>query len=365
MQWKKHPLEFQKVDGSAFFTNVDQHRVFARARGLCRLAETKGWSFVIVPRTKGDRCRFSTRPARSNRHCTSVPISELLDAVAFLEGDRFFTLGSLVIEQLKGVAMGHVLSPILTTLDLEISWNEFWSGAHCEQNLAELGLSAFRGQWQSLVFSILHVDDGIFCSKALCGNCLRLLATRCWPSDVELEFEGSIESTRFLHSEIRALHCRGGCKEWLDIQPWFVNKQFAQGLAVFPSVGRLATWYSSAQPFRQLRDFIWCSLALSDDIFGSASSGWHFYLSLVIGEALYSLWPAQYLAKCFRTYPRYHRSMFASSVRRIGKVLEKCKNDISDTQAALVCSDGGNRPELFTLISSVVASCPQYSANID
>ena len=328
---KKNQLCLQKVDASAFFTKVDQNRIFAKVARMADMALARGTPFIWIPRKKAKHCRFSDQKPSASNHWSFVHVDEIKGTLEFLRKDRYFRAGDTIVLQTTGVAMGQILSPIFTMVDLELAWHDHvtdrcWLMA---QPWANMATDICR-----VLAAMLHVDDGLFGSLCLCSSCMLCIIKQVWPQDVEVEGENddACLGLRFLHASLQT-----SCKSHhpvgdMSIRPYVPNTNFVLGKEIYPPVGKLGVWICPLQTPSRLRAYIWCQLVLADRIFANPCSDWSNFLLLLVCEPLALLWPPSYVAKCLRSYPTYRRSRFARLTRLVGKLVVVHETMLLDLQ---------------------------------
>ena len=251
--------------------------------------------------------------------CRYIPTADVLQAMRFCAGDKWFVVGDQVVERTKGWPMGGPVSSPCTSLDLETAIARFYRDPKTAERI---GWHVDGFTPAQLVQGLLHVDDAIALSKVLCVDCLFRGVEQLWPEDVGVSLEGSGGNVPFLHVEVQAT---GECTAApVRIIPIAHNREFARGTALLPAFSKLPPYIGKeVTPKRRLAEYVWTRIASHDQVLRHSAEAAVEPLAELVTEAVRLQWPGPTVASVLRALPRTHTSDLAVLVRRMGARLKR------------------------------------------
>ena len=268
-------------------------------------------------------------------------MEDVLAALRFCAGDKWFVIGDQVVERSRGWPMGGPVSAPCTSLDLETAIERFYANPAVAQDVG-WHLDGYKAQ--QLVQGMLHVDDSVVFSKVYCEDCFFNGVQKLWPRDVGVSLEASGEHVPFLHVELHVHHEKGPAP--VHVTPLAHNTCFARGQAAHPHYAKLAPYVGSKATTRaQLAGYVWSRLATADQALRGSTANSTEVLAELCSEAVLLQWPLPLLAAVLRSYPRTNSTDFAVLVRRTGTRLKR---------ASPPCTTG---PRVFEWLAAVVGEC--------
>ena len=314
------PLAGIKVDAAQFFKCSSADRAVRKAeRLLRRLQQTKGFRGAALHATRRAPGCLCKRPSDAPKGCRCVPFEDVLRALQFCADVKFFLVGGAVVERKHGWPMGGPVSSPCTSLDLETAISRFYTDPEVGR---KIGWHVPGVAPEALVQGLLHVDDSLVLSKALCCDCLLAGVQHLWPQDVGVTLEGHGAKVPFLHVEILVANAADPCP--VRAVPSAPNRAYARGEAPHPTFAKLAPFAGPALCTRRhLSEYIWCRLAAFDQVFCGGTELCAVSLAELLAEATLLRWPLSSTAAVLRTYPRVHTTDFAVLARKLGASLRR------------------------------------------
>ena len=316
---RPHPLAVAKVDAAQFFKCSSTERAVRKAERLFRhLARSQGTRGVAVRHGRRPFGCLCKRPRDAPRGCRYIPVEDVLSAMRFCAGDRWFVVGDQVVERERGWPMGGPVSSPCTSLDLETAICRYYRDPETAKRVGWTLDGYFPEQ---LVQGLLHVDDAIAFSKVFCCECLFQGIERLWPEDVGVSLEGSGGTVPFLHVEVQATD--EATADPVRVVPLSHNRDFAQGAALLPAFAKLPPYVGQDVTKRQqLAQYMWSRVCSHDQVLQGDPQAAAGPVAELVTEAVRLQWPTPTVAAVLRALPRTHTSDVAVLVRRLGSRLK-------------------------------------------
>jgi hypothetical protein len=249
-----------------------------------------------------------------------VQFDEVLQAFKFINADRFFNVGDCTFERQDGLAMGQATSPAITAFDLDWNSRRMYGDKYEAERVGTRipGMATTR-----VIQALLHVDDALVCSKALCCNCLATTIRLAWPADVEPKIEESGYKIGFLHctitAEERSIYTN---KVTYTVQTPNIN--FTKGKTTTPRMAKFQQFVSSNfQTKRQLQSILWGKISIAVNTCRQDVQHVREYVVSTTTEAILMGWNPQHVGQALAALPKSHRGKTACFIRLLGQTMRK------------------------------------------
>ena len=318
---KSSVVEMAKVDAAQFFKSASMERGCKRTHGLLvRVHKRTNCNAVAVfkgTKAKGALVRSTIRNTRK-KHI--ILFDDIIRTLRFEKRNKYFLVGNLVVQRLRGWPMGAAVSEPGTMVDLG---HDVYRLYKHKKLAAAVGWSHKDFSTAELIQGICHVDDCVLFSAVFCFCCLYHGLRRLWPKDVGVTLEEHGPRLKFLQAELIS----NAHEKNVEVRPYSPNNDFALGISIFPKFARLAHYikdpgiHNDVQTCKLLRTFMWGRIITFDRLAeGNPERGQNAFIDLV-AETLWLQWPYGFICSSLRSIPRRHRSRFMYVVRKFGKQL--------------------------------------------
>ena len=228
-------LSAVKVDASQFLKSASTSRSWDRAKVfLDDLAKKRECNHIAVKRSKKAYCIFVQKVSKCPKGFSLVSFNDILADLRFYGDDCLFTVGSEVVERIRGRLLGGAMSAPAIAVDLEHGLRLLYKNLGRVQ---QLGWEILGVHISKLLQGLLHVDDCLVMSKVFCQDCLYVGMQRLWPEDVGVSRESFGNEIEFLHAVV---HIHDGFEDVpVIILPASQNNDFINGVDICIKKSRL------------------------------------------------------------------------------------------------------------------------------
>ena len=187
-----------RFDIGSFFANMDSDEVLSSLQALIARVELRtGKSTVTVSKCRGGRSWLGGHVRFHAQDTEVLALYELLEFAKFEIGHRWYLLGDVLLELVRGLPTGGSLSEVLGAVFMAARTRQLAFDRHAYES-SRFYVDGYTVE--EVVAGLLHVDDMMQTSGLLCLPCIQGgVQELLHPLSVSLE--ESLPSARFLDSQ--------------------------------------------------------------------------------------------------------------------------------------------------------------------